>query len=255
LAIREFLSARQVFTAEEFAARFPGSQTDRNLLSRAVANGSVEKVRRGVYVSKSGRFKGVAADPFGVAAAIASDSVFCYTSALRLLGAAHDLTRQVQFFTATPVKPLTYDGIDYLPYHPKGTRLTPQNVLTQTGCGYRVTTKEQTLIDCLTGMAAAGGPDSLLHSFASLTRLDADLAATATASAAHSVRARLGWTLETKRHDWRVSGDTLTWLATSLGAGPYYFWPSTAPRDRYWVRRWKLYLPHPEQEMASWLAT
>jgi predicted transcriptional regulator of viral defense system len=253
VAIKEFLGGRQVFTAAEFRARFPGSQTDRNLLSRAVANGTVDKVRRGTYVSKTGRFAGVAADPFDVAHAAVPDAVFCYTSALELLGAAHNVTRQIQFFTDSGVGPFAYDGVRYLPYHAKGTRLAPQDVLTPSGRGYRVTSKEQTLVDCLANLAAAAGPDHLLHSLAALTRLDAALAATVAARSAYSVRARLGWTLETKQEQWRVPGATLATLAESLGAGPYYFWSAARPRDRYWVRRWRLYLPHPEQEMASWL--
>lgn len=253
MAIRGFLAERQVFTAAEFATRFPGSQTDRNLLSRAVANGTVDKVRRGVYVSKAGRFTGVVADPFDVAVAAAPDAVFCYTSALELLGAAHNVTRQVQFFTGSGVGAFAYDAVRYLPYRPKGTRLPPREVLAPTGRGYHVTSKEQTVVDCLADVAAAGGPDNLLHSLAALTRLDADLTAKTAAASAHSVRARLGWTLETARDQWRVPDETLTQLAGSLGAGPYYFWRAATPRERYWVKRWRLYLPHPEQEMVSWL--
>ena len=255
VAIREFLSSRQVFTAEDFAAQFPGSQTDRNLLSRAVANGSVDKVRRGVYVSKVGRFTGVAADPRDVALAVAPDAVLSFTSALQLLGVAHNLTRQVQFFTSTSVRTFDYDGTRYLPYRTHGAFKAAQSILTPAGRSYQVTSKEQTVIDCLTNVAAAGGPDNLAHSLAGLPQLDTNLAIVSAANAAHSVRARLGWVLDTKRGDWRVPDGTLTMLFSSLGAGPYYFWSATAPKDSYWVRRWKLYLPHPEQEMASWLTS
>jgi predicted transcriptional regulator of viral defense system len=215
----------------------------------------VDKVRRGLYVSKAGRFAGVAADPLDVAVAVAPDAVFCYTSALTLLGAAHNIGRRVRFIAASAVKRFTYDGVDYAPCRATGARLAPLSVLTPAGRSYSVTSQEQTLIDCLTHVAAAGGPDNLLHSLAGLTRLDGTLAAGVAASAAHSVRARLGWILETKREDWRVPDDALASLVESLGTGPYYFWSAAAPRDRYWVKRWRLYLPAPEQEMASWLTS
>jgi predicted transcriptional regulator of viral defense system len=252
MAIQEFLSTRQVFTAEEFAAHFPGSQTDRNLLTRAVRRGAVDKVRRGVYVSKTGRFEGVPADPFAVALAVAPDAVFCYTSALQLLGLGHNLTNQIQFFITRRTAAFTYAGTHYRPRRATSA-LSPQNVLTPAGRSYRVTTKEQTLIDCLINVAAAGGPDNLLHSLSGLARLNADLAAEIAVGTPYSVHARLGWTLEVKRDDWRVPDQTLTGIAESLGAGPYYFWSASAPKDRFWVKRWKLYLPYPEQEMASWL--
>jgi predicted transcriptional regulator of viral defense system len=255
VAIQEFLSTRQVFTAEDFAARFSGSQTDRNLLTRAVAKGGVDKVRRGVYVSKVGRFAGAAIDPLDVALAVAADAVFCYNTALRLLGTAHNLTRQVQFFTASVTKVFTYDGVDYVPCRARGARLAPQSILTSAGRSYQATGKEQTLIDCLADISAAGGPDNLLHSLASLTRLDAALAVEVAARASHSARARLGWTLEAKRDDWRVPDTILATLADSLGVGPYYFWSAAARKDRYWVKRWRLFLSHPEQEMAAWLTS
>ncbi|MDR0627967.1 MAG: hypothetical protein LBG11_12065 [Bifidobacteriaceae bacterium] len=50
-----------------------------------------------------------------------------------------------------------------------------------------------------------------------------------------------------------MPGELLAKLAASHGADPCYFWPAATVRERYWVKRWKLYLPHPEREMASWL--
>ena len=75
MAIQSFLETRQVFTAAEFSRAFPDSQTDRNLLSRAVRNERVERVRRGVYVSKSGPFSRTPADPFEIAVAVAKSTL------------------------------------------------------------------------------------------------------------------------------------------------------------------------------------
>jgi len=253
VAIREFLATRQAFSAEEFAARFPDSQTDRNLLTRAVRRGTVEKVRRGVYVSKTGRFEGTTVDPFDVALAVAPDAVFCYDSALQLLGIAHNLTNRVQFFSADRITSFSYDGTRYLPHQANERQRLSRNVLTSEGRGYRVTTKEQTLVDCLINVANAGGPDNLLRSLSGLARLDSGIIVEVAATAAHSARARLGWVLETKSEDWRVPSGILAALVESLGAGPYYFWSARTPKDGFWAKRWRLYLPHPEQEMASWL--
>lgn len=97
MAIEGFLETRQVFTSAEFARAFPDSQTDRNLLSRAVRNRRVERVRRGVYVSKAGPFRRTSADPFLIAVALAEDAVFAYASALQLHGALHNLTKSEPF--------------------------------------------------------------------------------------------------------------------------------------------------------------
>ena len=58
----------------KFARTFPDSQTDRNLLSRAVRRGGVERVRRGLYVSRTGQFSHSEASPLDIAAAVAPDA-------------------------------------------------------------------------------------------------------------------------------------------------------------------------------------
>jgi hypothetical protein len=40
-----------------------------------------------------------------------------------------------------------------------------------------------------------------------------------------------------------------------VAANPLDVAVAAAPKDRYWVKDWRLYLPHPEQEMASWLTS
>ena len=59
--------------------------------------------------------------------------------------------------------------------------------------------------------------------------------------------------LQARRDAWSVPDEALSALRASLGAGPSYFWSSTTPKDSHWVNDWKLYLPDPEEEMATWL--
>lgn len=253
MAIQDFLDSRQVFTAAEFSRAFPGSQTDRNLLSRAAKNGRVERVRRGTYVSKAGQFSRSKASPFDVAAAVADDAVFAYTSALQLHGTLHNLTNQTQFFTTHKLASFAYDGQDYLPYRFRRRNMESQSLFTASGKAYRVTTREQTLVDCLIRPGLAGGPENVLRSFSGFNYLDAAKVAELAADATLSARARIGWVLQTRRDAWGVPDEALSALRDSLGEGPSYFWSSTRPRDSHWVNAWKLYLPEPEEEMASWL--
>lgn len=253
MAIQDFLGTRQVFTVAEFSRAFPGSQTDRNLLSRAVRSGRVERVRRGVYVSKTGQFSRTKASPFDVAVAAAEDAAFAYTSALQLHGTLHNLTNQSQFFTNHKLTSFSYDGQDYLPYLSDGRVVESQSLFTASGKAYRVTTREQTLVDCLSRPGLAGGPENVLRSLSGLTYVDGAKVAELAANASFSARARIGWALQTRRDAWGVQDDTLSVLRESPGDGPSYFWSSTQPKDRHWVNAWKLYLPEPEEELAAWL--
>jgi predicted transcriptional regulator of viral defense system len=128
-----------------------------------------------------------------------------------------------------------------------------QGLLTPSGHRYQVTTIEQTIIDCLNRLNLAGGPENLLRSIGGFHYLDATELLRIAEPYSASLRARLGWVLETNATDWAIDNETLSHLARTLGSGPYYFYSSQPPKDSHWVNRWKLYLPFTDQEMATWL--
>ena len=251
MAIREYLDTHQAFSAAEFSRAFRGSVTDRNLLARAVRSGAVDRVRHGVYVSKTGPFSRSQASPLDVVVATADDAVFCFLSALQLHGVLHNLVTVSQFYTAHRIAPFEYAEHVYQPRRRPSPRIDVQRLFTISGRSYPVTTREQTLIDCLARPGLAGGPENLLRSLSGFGYFDTDKLLSLPASA--SAHAKLGWVLETKRDEWHIEDTTLITLEKSVGAGPYYFWSSRPPKDSHWVNRWRLYLPHPEQEMATWL--
>ncbi|MDR0782689.1 MAG: hypothetical protein LBE83_02910 [Propionibacteriaceae bacterium] len=251
MAIREYLETHQAFSAVEFRHAFPDSVTDRNLLARAVRSGGVDRVRNGVYVSKSGPFSRSQADPLDVARAAAQDATFCLLSALRLHGVLHNVVTVTQFYTSHKITPFEYAGQHYQPRRLPARDVDTCNLFTTSGRSYPVTTREQTLLDCLARPGLAGGPDNLLRSLSGFAYLD--IASFLARPISGNTSAKLGWLLENKREEWRVDDTTLATLKRNIGAGPYYFWSSRPPKDRYWVNRWRLYLPHPEQEMITWL--
>jgi len=253
MAIQEFLDTHHVFTLAQFTQEFPTGVTDRNLLARATQSGNVDIVRRGVYVSKVGQYAHAQADPFDVALAIADDAIFCYMSALQLHGVLHNLVNLTQFYTAHRIPPFSYARLNYRPYrYPKPTPDT-QSILTFSGYQYPVTTKEQTLIDCLVHPGLAGGPENLLRSLSSFTYLDRNRLETQSQNLSRNTCAKLGWVLEAKQEEWLVSATFLEHLSKFVGGGPYYFYSSRPPKDDHWVNRWRLYLPYSEQEMIEWL--
>jgi predicted transcriptional regulator of viral defense system len=254
MAIQEYLSANQVFSADDFRRAFADSRTDRNLLNRAVRAGRVGRPKRGLYVSRVGPFSRSQPSPFDVAAKAAEDTVFCLLSALQLHGVSHNVAFRTQFYTARKVTPFGYEGQEYTPVALPKRRPLTQGLLTPAGRRYQVTTREQTLVDCLNRIALAGGSENALRSVGGFRHLNAETAAGIAARSSASTRARLGWVLAAKADDWDVSQGVLDLLAGTLGDGPYYFASASDPRDSHWVNRWRLYLPYPEQEMAVWLS-
>lgn len=254
MAIREYLSTHHVFTADEFRHAFAGSVTDRNLLTRAVLAGQVDRPKRGLYVSKTGPFSRTGVNPLDLAAKAAEDAVFGFLSALQLHGVLHNVAFRTQLYTAHKVAPFEYAGQAYQPIRQSNPAPLTQGILTPSGHRYPVTTREQTLVDCLSRLGVAGGAENVLRSVGGFRHLDIDALLQIAATHSSSLRARLGWVLEKQAEPWRVSEDSLTELTESLGAGPHYFSSAPKPRDADWVKRWRLYLSHPEKEMAEWLA-
>ena len=250
VAVRAFLSARQVFTTADLAVASLDTQTDRNLLARAVRRGQVDRVRRGLYVSKVGRFEGVPVNPPDVAVAVAPDAVFCYMTALQFHGVSHDVIRVTQFRTAHHLASFTYAHHEYVPM-PRGGSRDVRPVLTVSGHSYQVTTREQTVVDCVSNISLGGGVEHVLRSMG-FVYLDLDRLLRLAGGATASTRARLGWLLDAKSRDWKVPADTLDALSRSLGRGPYYL-GSARTGDTHWVRRWKLLAPFPDEEMRAWM--
>ncbi|MCL2463861.1 MAG: hypothetical protein FWF28_02165 [Micrococcales bacterium] len=255
MAIQEYLNTHQVFTADDFRRAFPASRTNRNLLNRAVTNGHVDRPKRGLYVSRVGAYSRSSASPFDVALKAADDAVFCFTSALQLHGVLHNVAFLTQFYTARKVAPFDYADQEYRPIRlPSSQAIAALGLFTPTGHRYQVTTREQTLVDCLDRVSLAGGPENTLRSIAGFRHLDVDaVVEIAERCSSASLQARLGWVLEAMAAYWGVAGDVLAALAGSLTGGPYYFPPAAELKNPSWVNRWKLYLPAPEPEMIAWL--
>jgi hypothetical protein len=85
MALKDYLNTHHVFNMREFKAAFPGSVTDLNLLARAVRSGKVDRVRSGLFVSRSERFFDVEPPPFVIATKTVDDATFCYMATLRHL--------------------------------------------------------------------------------------------------------------------------------------------------------------------------
>jgi len=87
----------------------------------------------------------------------------------------------------------------------------------------RVTTRERTLVDCLSRMDLSGGLEEVARSLAALPYVDAsNVLAYLRELRSPTVVARVGWFLEQRASEWYVSQDALDEMRSMLGKGPYY---------------------------------
>ena len=257
MSVHSYLEEHPVFTLDEFRNEMGTGHSAYNLLTRAVRRGLADRVMRGVYASRAGRFAKEEPDPYLVAAATSPHAVMVYHSALELHGLAHSPSRRVQFTTTRATPRFKYRDFEFRRYDlPRG--VDPADAVKSTmlvsrpGGVVRVTTRERTLVDCVSRADLSGGPEEVFRSLAPLpdgdaTNVLADLKELASPTAV----ARTGWLLEQRAREWYVSQDALEEMRSMLGKGPYYLARSNEAGT--WVPSWRLYLPENAADLERWV--
>ncbi len=257
MGVQSFLEQHHVFSLDEFRGELGEGRTAYNLLVRATKNGLADRVMRGVYVSRSGRFAELEPDPFLVVAAVSSEAVMIYHSALELHGLAHSPSRRVQFWTSSKTPGFTYRDFDFRRYELPSSLSDTDAVLWTTlvrrpdGLA-RATSRERTLVDCMNRADLAGGLEEVLRSVAGLPYVDAsNVLAYLKRLDSPTATARTGWVLEQRAREWYVGEDALDEMRSTLSKGPYYLTRSNETGT--WVPQWRLYLPRNATELERWV--
>ena len=247
----EYIASHQVFTTAQLMSTIASRSSAKSLLSRAVSSGKIENVRRGLYVSKTGKFTGENADPFAIIATLDSSAILSFHSALEAHGVAHTVAATCQFRSSSIKSKFIYSNIEYLPYPIKGAVET-QRLRGKAFESVKLTTREQTVIDCLKYPERCGGIEEVVRSLAALPYIDQQALAKLLKKQSIAVKSRVGWLLDAQRDDWHVDESMLDNLEAEIGAGPVRL-DKKSGTAKGWVRRWNLLLPEPEEEVTSWL--
>ena len=248
---REYLERTAVFTTDEFrGALAPGTNasTVNNRLLQAYRRGHVERVTRGVYVSRIGLFRERVPDPLVVASKLVPDSVIAYHSALEAHGVAHSPFTRVTFLTAsTPVR-LSYRGYKFVGLSPKPRQLrekTWRASVEPTRRGQellRVTSRERTLVDCLDRLQWSGGPEELFRSLGGFPALNVDkVVGYLDVLQSPAISARVAWVLFARPDHWHLTDADRGLFRRRLGKGPHFFGRRTSAMR--FVPEWSLYVP------------
>jgi predicted transcriptional regulator of viral defense system len=253
MSVRRYLETTPVFTITEFKEQFP-TVTSYNLLVRAEKAGRITRVRRGLYVSNTGRYIDTQQNRYRIAAKLAEDTVFAYQSALALLGVAHNVTFLVQYYSKEKIKTFSFQGNSYKQYTiPTNSEIDVQTLNSASYGDIVVTTKEQTLIDCLSYVGRAGGAEALLRSLSGFPYMDIKKVVAQSVNCSQSTIARIGWVLEQKQDQWRVNDRDLETLRNLLTSNSNKFVSLYRDTDASWSKRWNLILPTSEEKMKEWI--
>ena len=244
MKFKEYIDRTHVFTVSQLAESCGMSDSSaKTTLRRAVAAGQIERARRGVYVSKSGRFAATEVDSF--------ELVSSFHSALEAHGVAHNVGSVCQFRSASIKSAFGYSGVSYVPF-PFANNLSIQSMRGRGGLRTTVTTREQTIVDCLSHPDRCGGIEEALMSISLFPYVDAEALKELVSDKSASLAARTGWLLERKANKWRITPDVLDEFEKMAKGGPFKLDKDSA-ESRGWSRRWRLCLPEKEEEVGKWL--
>ena len=164
MAIEGFLELNTVFTTSDIRRECGDTKTTSNLLSRAVASGKVERVKRGVYVSHVGKGVGTEPDRQLVAGALFDRCVFAYQSALETYGCAHYGSPRLVTCFGSDSQSLAFRGVTYRCW--KAPEFLSK---VSDGNGHLVTSPDQTFVDCIHRPERALGYDNVCRSIRGLS--------------------------------------------------------------------------------------
>lgn len=246
-----FLEGHEVFTLEEYMAAVDSTVAPRTRytnLQNAVRRGQAYRAKRGLYASNLGVYRDRVPNVLLVASKAADNAVVSHHSALEAHGVAHSPMRTVYFTSTQKIADFEVRGYRFQRVAPPDVS-DPFDTLKQYSTRVRagealvtVTTKERTLVDCLRDTRLAGGLEELLRSLGGFTSMSTTaLESYMKLFESPTIRARVGWTLETFRDEWRVDPAFLESLSRGLGRGTYRLLP-LAKRQEF-VARWRLYVP------------
>ena len=252
MKFKDYIDRTHAFTVSQLVENCGMSDSSaKTTLRRAVDAGQIERARRGVYVSKSGRFTAAEIDSFELLFAIDPKAVVSFHSALEVHGVAHNVGSVCQFRSASVKSAFEYSGISYVPF-PLANGLPTQSVRGRGGLRTVVTTREQTIVDCLSHPDRCGGIEEALMSISLFPYVDAEALKRLVSDKSASLAARTGWLLERKADKWRIPSDVLDELEGMAKGGPFKL-DKDSTESRGWSRRWRLCLPEKEEEVAKWL--
>lgn len=252
MKFKDYIDRTRAFTVSQLVESCGMSDSSaKTTLRRAVDAGQIERARRGVYVSKSGRFAAAEIDSFELLFAIDPKAVVSFHSALEVHGVAHNVGSVCQFRSASVKSAFEYSGISYTPFHPVS-GLPTQSVRGRGGMRTTVTTREQTIVDCLSHPDRCGGIEEALTSISLFPYVDAEALKELVSGKSASLAARTGWLLERKADKWRIPSDVLDELEGMAKGGPFKL-DKDSTESHGWSRRWRLCLPEEEEEVGKWL--
>ena len=250
----DFFRQYPVFTLDEAVQvlRPPGGRAAMaERLKYHITQSRLKRLARELYASVPPGQSPVAFQPdvYLTALALRPDGIFCYHSALDLLGASHSAWHQHTLFTDQRRPPLAVPYGNRIIFLETPVPLRRNNMdalgtlqAERSGRLFRFTGPERTLVEGFRRLDLVGGLEELVTSAAGFPYLDLDLLARIlNAYNLRGVWAAVGWFLETHQEVFQVPEVVLQLFESHRPGGPQYLGQRRSGGTL--ISRWNLIFP------------
>lgn len=255
----DFFSRHPVFSLDEATGVLKPRGGRSGMVERLkhhLETGRLKRVAREIYavVPLGGNSDTFQPDPYLLAVAARPNGIFCYASALELLGVAHAVCHHHTLFCDSRRVPLELPGmkIQFME-HPRQLRKDNMELLgtqqvERLGQLLRVTGPERTLLEGFRRLDLLGGAEAFMEPVSGFPVLDLDLLQSLLEQYRMSVLWGIaGWFLELYQQDFHVPDTFLERLESQRPRNPHYLLRQRPAGTL--VPRWNLVLP---PEIARW---
>jgi len=257
ITTKQFAEQWPFFTWDEFRNSVGVKETTGYArLKDAVRKGYINRLGKGVYVSRVGPWMERPPSPLLLPSFLAKDAVLCYHAALDALGHGH-----TQFFTVNYCsrekrrKSVSYGNYSIKQVTPKSALVLKQKtdfgVIERQleGRSVRVTGRERTMVDCLDRLDLAGGAEEVFRSIGTFPYIKFEiLLEYLRLQNKSSLYAKTGYLLDSYRNLFNFSQEQEQKMLAGVAGSYAYLGPR---RSGYrFISKWRLLVP-PESD--SWV--
>lgn len=151
------LAALRCFSRRDVVRTLGSESSAAWYINHFLSKGYIERIRRDLYAVISLETSQPIPNRYEIASCVAEDAYVSHHSAFEFYGYANQVFYDVYFSTTKKVRPFSYDGVNYLPVHPPGSRGVVEFHRV------RVTGIERTVIDSIADFKKVGGVEELIR--------------------------------------------------------------------------------------------
>ena len=164
----EFIN-NAIFNIDDVKKYFNSEQAMYSALKRLIDNGTIQKLKSGLYATINPLTQDIYVNRFEIATALHNNSYVAYHSAIEYYGLANQAYSDVHMITPTQYSPVIIEGLEYQSYTSK---YNDGIMDTFINAPIKITDLERTVLDVIDRIDLAGGIEEVYTALGTISYLN-----------------------------------------------------------------------------------